>query len=163
MTNPDTSAGGPRPEQQRIALVRYRLIAEALNPRLRPRERGRLVREVASRPRHGAGQPAGTVTSPMNVPSRRDGTSCASTAIQTPYFAATMPRLLGSTGDASFFEPRSCTAVERPTRERDRGRPGSRPLRLRAGLLHLRLRSGRGRGRPGAAGRARAAAGHGPV
>ncbi len=37
----------PDPQRERIALFRYRLIAEALNPRLRPRERGRLVREVA--------------------------------------------------------------------------------------------------------------------
>jgi hypothetical protein len=32
MTNPDASAGVPRPERERIALFRYRLIAEALTP-----------------------------------------------------------------------------------------------------------------------------------
>ena len=32
-----------------VALRRYALIAEAANPRLTPRDRGRLVREVAAR------------------------------------------------------------------------------------------------------------------
>jgi putative transposase len=32
-----------------VALRRYALIAEAANPRLTPRERGRIVREVAAR------------------------------------------------------------------------------------------------------------------
>jgi putative transposase len=36
-------------DAEAIALRRYALIAEALNPRLTPRERGRLVREVAAR------------------------------------------------------------------------------------------------------------------
>lgn len=62
MTNPDASAGGPRPEQERIALFRYRLIAEALNPRLRPRERGALVREIASRQHEFPDGSAGTVS-----------------------------------------------------------------------------------------------------
>ena len=62
MTNPDASAGAPRPEQERIALFRYRLIAEALNPRLRPRERGRLVREIASRQHEFPDGSQGTVS-----------------------------------------------------------------------------------------------------
>ena len=62
MTNPDASAGAPRPEQERIALFRYRLIANALNPRLRPRERGRLVREIASRQHEFPDGSVGTVS-----------------------------------------------------------------------------------------------------
>lgn len=62
MTNPDASAGAPRPEQERIALFRYRLIAEVLNPRLRPRERGRLVREIASRQHEFPDGSLGTVS-----------------------------------------------------------------------------------------------------
>jgi hypothetical protein len=38
-----------RPERERIALFRYRLIAEALNPRAATATAGRLVREIASR------------------------------------------------------------------------------------------------------------------
>jgi putative transposase len=34
---------------ERTALFRYRLIAEALSPRLTPRQRGALVREISSR------------------------------------------------------------------------------------------------------------------
>jgi len=33
-----------------VALFRYKLIAEAANPRLGPAERGQLVRELASQP-----------------------------------------------------------------------------------------------------------------
>src|SRR5215472_13066008 len=62
MTNSDASAGVPRPERERIALFRYRLIAEALNPRLRPRERGRLVREMASRQHEFPDGSVGTVS-----------------------------------------------------------------------------------------------------
>jgi hypothetical protein len=68
MTNPDASAGVPRPERERIALFRYRLIAEALNPRLRPRERGRLVREMASRQHEFPDGSVGTVS--RNPPDR---------------------------------------------------------------------------------------------
>ena len=58
----DASAGGPRPERERIALFRYRLIAEALNRRLRPRERGGLVREMASRQHEFPDGSVGTVS-----------------------------------------------------------------------------------------------------
>lgn len=58
----DASAGVPRPERERIALFRYRLIAEALNPRLRPRERGRLVREMADRQHEFPDGSVGTVS-----------------------------------------------------------------------------------------------------
>lgn len=58
----DASAGVPRPERERLALFRYQLIVEALNPRLRPRERGRLVREMAGRQHEFPDGSVGTVS-----------------------------------------------------------------------------------------------------
>jgi len=40
----------PTDPAETVALFRYRVIAEAANPRLGPAERGQLVRELASQP-----------------------------------------------------------------------------------------------------------------
>lgn len=40
------AAGGPSDQAEQIALFRYRVVAEAANPRLSPAERGRLVRAL---------------------------------------------------------------------------------------------------------------------
>ncbi len=93
------TAGGPSDRAEQIALFRYRVVAEAANPRLTPAERGRLVRALA---RQAHEHPNGALT-PARCAAIR---SCSPSPPAPP--AATRPAGQASAGSATCPSAASC-------------------------------------------------------
>ena len=119
MTAADREAAARRQRAQEIALWRWTLVEPAMDPALTPRQRGQVVRDLASREHEG---PDGKGKVPVSrrtldrwVVARRDGG-----------FEALVP-------DPRQCSPRTDAEVVEPRGRAEDGEPGRAPRRRSAG------------------------------